>query len=202
MTQTDSQTVKSTRWGFTAYEQQWHLFEKIPPGIAEWGWQTEICPDTKTPHYQGYIRTSQQQRRSWLSRILPGVHLNVCGYKTPNKDPKECWLALIQYCKKKDTSVAGTQVHEVNKSFTKYSYNEHLFKRIADVYSTTGFPAWRDTPTEKDVALRQIKDFARLDIRNGHREVSWILADQGWISQARECWRDLLISHGAKPMVD
>ena len=68
---TDRQTDKSSRWGFTAYEDQYHLLEKMPPGIAEWGWQAEICPETNRPHRQGYLRLQSQQRFAWLKRYSP-----------------------------------------------------------------------------------------------------------------------------------
>lgn len=188
MAKTDRQTDKSSRWAFTAYEQQWSLFETISPGIAEWGWQEEICPDTNRKHYQGFIRTSQQQRFSWLKKLFPGVHLEVA----------KNWEALLQYCQKKQTAITGTSVHVTNTMYNKYSYNEYLFKKLSELYIRIGgFPNWTD-----DQAIQQIKDFAKLDIRAGHIEVSWIITDPGWITQCKHCWKDLLISYGAKPMVD
>lgn len=98
------ETTKATRWAFTAYEQQWHLFQNRPPIIAEWGWQEEVCPDTGRHHYQGYIRTDRQVRMSQLIKLLPGVHLEIARN----------WQATVQYCKKSETAIDGTRHHETN----------------------------------------------------------------------------------------
>lgn len=95
---------KTTRWAFTAYEGQWGLFATMPPLIAEWGWQQEVCPETKRLHYQGYIRTARQVRFNQIQITLPGVHVK----------PAKNWDALLNYCKKKETAVEGTQEHHVN----------------------------------------------------------------------------------------
>lgn len=106
MAQTDRQTDKTTRWAFTAYEDQWSLFEDIKkyPDIAEWGWQTEECPETKRKHYQGYLRTTRQFRLSGIVKMLPRVHV----------EPARNWSALLSYCRKVDTAVEGTQVRQNN----------------------------------------------------------------------------------------
>lgn len=96
---------KSTRWAFTAYENEWPLFHTMPDIVAEWEWQPEECPETKRKHYQGYIRTKRQVRFAQLKGVLPGVHLEVA----------KNWEALIQYCRK-DKSKAGASVHQVNAS--------------------------------------------------------------------------------------
>lgn len=99
-------TDKTTRWAFTAYEGEWHLFKTMNDKIAEWGWQTEICPDTQREHYQGYMRTKTQQRFSTMKTIFPGVHL----------EQAKNWNALLEYCQKTDTAVTGSQVKQVNTS--------------------------------------------------------------------------------------
>lgn len=119
MSKTDRQTDKSSRWSFTAYEQQYGLLSDIPHEIAEWGWQDEVCPDTGRPHRQGYLRTKQQVRLSKLTKLLPGIHLEVA------RD----WNKLVNYCKKSETAVPGTQVHTVNSNMrTIYS----LAKEVAN----------------------------------------------------------------------
>lgn len=97
---------KETKWGFTAYESQWPLFDTMNDVIAEWGWQTEICPTTERKHYQGYIRTKRQCRFAQMVKILPGVHI----YQARN------WQALKNYCNKTNTAVPGSQIHQVNPS--------------------------------------------------------------------------------------
>lgn len=102
--------AKTSRWSFTAYEDQWNLFQSMPAIIAEWGWQEEVCPKTQRKHYQGFVRTLRQVRFSQLRKALPGVHI----------EPAKNWDALVNYCKKEETAVAGTQVHEMTtiKSLT------------------------------------------------------------------------------------
>lgn len=101
-----AKTDKTTRWAFTAYEGEWHLFKTMNDKIAEWGWQTEKCPDTQREHYQGYLRTKTQQRFSTMKAMFPGVHL----------EQAKNWNALLEYCKKTDTAVAGTRVAQTNPS--------------------------------------------------------------------------------------
>lgn len=96
---------KSTRWAFTAFENEWPLFQTMPDVVAEWEWQPEECPDTKRKHYQGYIRTKRQVRFAQLRAILPGVHLEIARN----------WDALVQYCRK-DKTKAGASVHQTNAS--------------------------------------------------------------------------------------
>lgn len=131
MSKTDRQTDKdkTTRWAFTVFEPQWGLFKEMPGVVAEWGWQTEICPDTQRPHYQGYIRTRKQLRikvkgGNELIKALPGVHIN----------PAREWFKLLSYCKKTDTAVEGTQVHEVGVPERKYLKFHEALMRIANAY--------------------------------------------------------------------
>lgn len=96
---------KSTRWAFTAYENQWELFNRpVTDPIAKWGWQEEVCPDSGRRHYQGYIQTTRQVRLSQLVKILPGVHLEIARN----------WDALVNYCKKDETAVDGTRFEATN----------------------------------------------------------------------------------------
>jgi len=125
-------TDKTTRWAFTAFEQQWKLFEKMPREIGAWGWQLEKCPDTGKLHYQGYLRTIGQHRfkgepgpqsvpADSLRRLLPGVHITAAAN----------WQKLINYCKKKESKVEGHEpVHEVSTFPTMYSYTEELAERL------------------------------------------------------------------------
>lgn len=128
---TDRQTDKSTRWAFTAYEEQWSLFNDMKQDVAEWGYQTEVCPTTGKPHYQGYIRMSRQYRFKAMKELFPGVHLEVA------RD----WNALLNYCKKTDTAVADTQVHIKNDyehwsmerlfmEMAKYAYSQDMYDSL------------------------------------------------------------------------
>lgn len=99
----DRQTDKTTRWQITVYAKQYPLFEFMPDKVAEWGWQTEICPETQREHRQGFMRTRVQMRISGIRSLFPGVHIEVARN----------WPALINYCKKSETAVAGTRIHQV-----------------------------------------------------------------------------------------
>lgn len=180
--QTDRQTDKSSRWQFTAYEDQWALFDQMPPGIAEWGWQKETCPKTQKLHYQGYLRLSQQQRFSWIKKILPGVHLEVA----------KNWEALINYCSKIETRVEGeAPVHVVNTYYTQYTYAELLGKRIYK----ENFADYKNWTNER--AMDVIETSARIDIREGHREVAWIISNPNW-KVYWKYWKDILTSFEPK----
>lgn len=133
------EAAKSTRWQFTAYEQQWSLFEAMPPIIVEWGWQQEVCPKTQRPHYQGYVRTGRQVRFSQLKKALPGVHL----------EPAKNWDALVNYCKKEETAVAGTQVHETT-TFTSLSMAKALIKVAQNRPLNVDFSRCETTKDVKD----------------------------------------------------
>lgn len=89
----------------TVYESQYELLECMPSEVAEWGWQDEICPDTGRKHRQGYVRTQFQMTRVKLSKLLPGIHLEVA------KD----WDALKEYCRKVESrDLSGTQIEMKN----------------------------------------------------------------------------------------
>ena len=88
-------------WCFTA----WHPFVFRVlwyRGIALWVYMIageEICPDTGTPHIQGYIQCERAVRRSVIQNLFqtgpntgtPGVHL------VPARGG---WLANYEYCRK------------------------------------------------------------------------------------------------------
>jgi len=179
--QTDRQTDKSTRWGMTVYEHQWHLLSQMPHEIAEWGWQDEICPDTQRLHRQGYFRTKAQIRHSQARKILPGVHVKIA----------EDWNKLVAYCKKKDTAVPGTQVHEVSTLYTQYSYAEILGARLYQLYHLE-YKEWSE-----QTAKEHIEQHARIDIRAGHREIAWIISNPNW-KVYWKYWRDVIASFEPK----
>jgi len=122
MGETDRQTDKTTRWAFTAYEEQWDLFKVIPDIVKEWGWQTEVCPETKRKHYQGYLLTRTQQRFSAIRKLLPGVHIEAARN----------WSALLNYCKKAESAIEGTQVTQTNER--KYLKFADALVRIANAF--------------------------------------------------------------------
>lgn len=101
---------KTTRWAFTAYENQYALLDDVDKSVvAEMGFQDEVCPETGRKHRQGYIRTHRQVRFSQMRKILPGVHVEVARN----------WEALQAYCRKNETrDASGSQVH---KDFSKYA---------------------------------------------------------------------------------
>lgn len=99
MAKTDRQTDKSSRWAFTAYEDQYGLVDDMSKSstIAEYGFNPEVCPETGRKHRQGYLRTKNQVRFSALKKEFPGIHIEVA----------KNWEALKNYCKKEETREEG-----------------------------------------------------------------------------------------------
>jgi len=95
MVQTDRQTDKTSRWQFTAYEDEYPLVDDFSKSltIAEFGFQQEVCPTTQRIHRQGYLRTKTQVRFSALRKEFPGIHFEAA----------KNWDALVNYCKKEET---------------------------------------------------------------------------------------------------
>jgi len=96
---------------------------KLIPQVKEWGWQTEICPDTGRQHYQGYILATSQVRLSHWVKHLKGVHVEIARN----------WNALLSYCKKTETAVEGTQVVVTNEQ--QYWTMERSFCELASYWS-------------------------------------------------------------------
>lgn len=118
MAQTDKQTdtkQRSSRWAFTAYEEQWSLIDAMKgkieghPIIRMMKWQTEKCKDTGRLHYQGAIQTVQC-RWSALHKIFPGVHI----------ERAREWFKLLNYVKKDDTAIPGTRVSLANEEVQEF----------------------------------------------------------------------------------
>lgn len=77
----------------------------MPPEVAEWGWNVEVCPETQRKHYQGFLRTYRQHRFKAIATLFPKVHLEI---------PRN-WDALKNYCKKENTRLDGTvPIHATN----------------------------------------------------------------------------------------
>lgn len=190
---TDRQTDKSSRWGFTAYEHQYHLLETMPPGIAEWGWNAEICPETNRPHRQGYLRLQSQQRFAWVRKILPGVHIEVA----------KNWDALVNYCKKEDTRAPGTTpVHQTNSIPNHYQYAETLAQRYVELYGTTDIwkTLWDHDPNVKDVISfkDRLDELVNQDIREGRRYAAWITTNPSWNAMWKSKWKPFIVSFDQK----
>lgn len=169
MVQTDRQTDKTTRWAFTAYEEQWGLFKEIPDIVKEWGWQTEICPDTQRQHYQGYILTRSQQRFSAMRKILPGVHI----------EPARNWSALLNYCKKEESAVEGSQVKVVNDR--KYLKFHEALMRIANAYIS--IPGYDDDDNYQS-AIRTLLLTNEEDVSlysNPQLQKAWRMTSSYWL---------------------
>lgn len=205
MPETDRQTdttTKTTRWAFTAYEGQWDLFKTMPPTIAEWGFQQEVCPDTQRPHYQGYLRTKQQVRLSQLCKQLPGVHL----------EPAKNWSALTQYCNKTESAVPGTQVHQVSQTHNIYTLSMSIAQALPLVsalkenyederervrkaaprgvqppYETYYVDSW------EAYLLRQVELEVRARIRDGNCEYAWTATNPQWISMWKKYGEDFIV---------
>jgi len=179
---------KSSRWQFTAYEEQFSLFQSMPPGVAEWGWNTEICPKTNRTHYQGYLRLQQQQRFAWLRKILPGVHVEIA----------KNWQALVQYCKKEDSRAPGTEpVHVINDIPTQFSYAEEVAERIVKqerLYMSVNPNHRKFQDWSLEEALVHIETVVRTDIASGRRGIQWIASNPNWKVMWKAFWKECLLA--------
>lgn len=184
-TQTDRQTDKSSRWAFTAYEEQWSLFETMPPGVAEWGWNAEVCPKSNRKHYQGYLRLTAQQRFAWLRKLLPGVHIEIC----------KNWDALKLYCQKEETRMEGTQpTHQMSSYMTHYQYRDEVAKTICAIIESSGH---KPTETPKDKILRMVDEKVRQDIMKGRRYACDIAQNPQWERGWNLYAKELIISYSS-----
>jgi len=182
MAQTDRQTDKSSRWAFTAYEGQWSLFGSMIPGIAEWGWQTEKCPETNRLHYQGFLRTTAQQRLSWFKKNLPGVHVEIA----------KNWEGLKNYCQKPETRTDDSrQIHQVTSYMTLYQYTDDVAKRVADLIKATGQTI---NQIPKAQRLVYVDTLVRQDICEGRRYASDIAINPQWVSKWNKYSFELIFS--------
>jgi len=174
-------TDKSSRWAFTAYEQQYGFFKTMPPGVHKWGWNVEICPNTQREHYQGYMQLKQQQRFSWMRKQFPGLHVEI---------PRN-WEALQQYCQKEDTRKEGTSpTLVVNDIPTKYGYAEEVAKRLPRVLLGS-------EPTTEEI-LDAVQVLVRSDIRNGRRGVEWIASNPDWKVVWKSYGTDMYVRAGTQ----
>jgi len=204
----------------TVYEGQYAQLEVMPPGIAEWGYQDEVCPETGRKHRQGYVRTRQQVRFSAMQKMLPGIHIEIA----------KNWDALREYCKKVDTAVPGTQVHQVQSIPTHFSYADEVAKYFGSLPQTP--PVYRERlieydyiqehpdgkkakteirtqrvnelqPTyildmDTDNALKTIDDKVRMDIMAGRPGIEWIASNPAWIAMWKKYWREKIYAQVPK----
>jgi len=212
-------TDKSTRWAFTAYEDQFRLFDGgPPPAVAEWGWNTEICPKSNRIHRQGYLLLRTQHRFAAVRKMFPGVHVEIA------KD----WNKLKEYCKKLDTRAPGTEpVVVFNELPTLYSYLDEVVERLPywnevremwmahceayldykraverklvmpNIYSTEQ-PLYSDV---NDFAYHVlVKDIVDSDVQAGRPGIAFIVQNPLWITTAKNQIKNLIIQrHGLTP---
>lgn len=161
-------TEKSSRWAMTVFEDQFKCLEVMPPIVAEWGWQDEVSPTTGKLHKQGYIRTHQQQRFAAMRKAFPGVHLEIA------RD----WNKTVNYCKKTDTAVEGTQVYKKNDIPSLFTYSTELAKRLA--------------PQRLSIfSYDTVMDHVREDITK-REGIEWIATNPQFITTWKKYWREML----------
>lgn len=140
----------------------------MPPIVAEWGWQDEVCPTSGKLHKQGYIRTYQQQRFAAMKKAFPGVHLEIA------RD----WNKLLNYCKKTDTAVEGTTVRETNDIPSLFTYSTELAKRLAK------------HPTKIN-SSEDVFDVVADDIME-REGIEWIATNPQFITTWKKYWRQMI----------
>lgn len=176
-------TDKSTRWQFTAFEEQYPVIEARHELIVEIGWQDEVAPDTGRRHRQGYLRTARQVRFSQLKEVLPGVHLE----KAKN------WEALKNYCHKLETrDPSGNQVqrlyerplrlHEILIEVAR----QYLFEKESGLWSMED-PYRIDRQTDRQTLLKALVVYSR-PLVHQHPEYGVVLSRQ----DARDAWANYI----------
>lgn len=156
----------------TVFEEQFKCLEVMPPIVAEWGWQDEVCPTSGKLHKQGYIRTHQQQRFAAMRKAFPGVHLEIA------RD----WNKLLNYCKKTDTAVEGTTVHQTNDIPSLYTYSTELAKRLSRGYAAGLVNSYE-----------RVMDYVSLDIMDiKMKGIEWIATNPQFITTWKKYWREML----------
>ena len=183
-------TDKSARWAFTAYEGQYSLFKQMPPGVAEWGWNVEICPETNREHYQGYLRLTQQQRFAWVRKNFPGVHMKIARN----------WEALLNYCKKEETRAPGTEpVAQTNDIPTHFSYADEVGLRIFQrAKMSPDIAEFQYESWDGSEALFHVEAIVRLDIASGRRGLQWIASNPAWKAMWKPYWLEHIRGCGAR----
>lgn len=213
MGETDRQTdktAKSSRWAFTAFEEQYGLFKVMPPYVFEWGWQEETAPSTGKKHYQGYLRTKQQVRLAQLRKTFPGVHFEV----------SRNWDALKQYCSKSETAVSGTKVHQTSGNMrTIYSLAKEVAQALPSLedlrdeyeairkrlrsnttsgvepnYGTYNVSSW------SEYFAHRIQLEVKLIIRSGGLDAAWLASNPQWKCMWNQYGEDFLV--GIKSNLD
>lgn len=164
-------TDKSSRWQFTAYEPQFKFLDTMPPIVAEWGWQDEICPTSGRLHKQGFMRTTQQQRFTAMRKAFPGLHMEIA------RD----WHKLLNYCKKKDTAVPDSTVHQTNDIPSLFTYSEELAKRLAEQQRI------------RKVDYGDVDLMVRKDIESGRKGIEWIATNPQFITTWKKYWYEMII---------
>jgi len=155
MSQTDRQTDKDreTKWSLTVQEGQWHLLDVMPEIVAEWGWQEEIAPTTGSKHRQCYVRTKRQVRFAQMKKTFPGVHIEMALE----------WSKLVNYCKKTDTAVPNTQIHQLAPVNTA--------KTMAQVLVQICSHLPYHEPMTMDMTPKQIEERLSSDYRHACEEI-------------------------------
>ena len=121
---------KTTRWAFTAYMDEWEMIHAAVDAVKNGSdsfrmikYQQEECPTTQKQHYQGAIQTHKQMRFAAIRKLLPGIHL----------EPAKNWTALLAYCEKSDTKVAGGRQECVETSYRPKKIHD-LLTEFAQIY--------------------------------------------------------------------
>nr|WPR18768.1 MAG: replication polyprotein [Chemarfal virus 119] len=170
---------RTSRWQFTAYEDQYPLIESRHDLIAEIGWQDEICPDTGRKHRQGYLRTHRQCRLAQLVSIIPGVHL----------EKARDWEALKNYCSKLETrDPSGCQVqrsyerplrlHEMLIEVAR----QYLFEKQTSMWSEEWLSRL-DRQTDRRLLIKALYIYAK-QLCTNHPEYAIVISRQ----DAKDAW--------------
>jgi len=126
-----------------------------------------------------------------MKKLLPGVHIA----KARN------WPALLQYCKKEETRVPGTQpVEYKTEILTHFQYAEEIAKRY---YERFGIPCadsvWDKQHTNAKTNLISVSGNVDIlvdeDIAAGRRFAAWITTNPAWNAMWKKRYRPFISSY-------
>ena len=180
---------KTTHWAITVYEGQWHYLEKPPQDITWVDGQYEECPTTQKKHFQGACITRSQHRWSGckgdykvaesLRQILPGVHF----------EPASDWKKLLQYCKKEETRIPGTQYEaRANSIPSHFQYADDCGLRIYQGIKE------QNLDLTKENIMVMLDLLVSNDIASGKRYAAWITTNPMWITMWNKWHKQFVFS--------
>lgn len=108
-------------WLGTASEDLWSPYSPLPENVSYACGQKEIGA-SGFRHWQLYLVLVRKQRRSWLSRLYPGIHWEATRSS-----------AAESYCLKEATRIEGTQFTLGSKPLARNRVIKNLLRKMTGI---------------------------------------------------------------------